>query len=66
MHLSPSVNVSGSTMIGELTWIGIGSIVIQSLNIGSNIIIGAGSIVIDSILDPGTYVGRPARLINKL
>jgi acetyltransferase-like isoleucine patch superfamily enzyme len=53
-------------MIGELTWIGIGSIVIQSLNIGSNIIIGAGSIVIDSILDPGTYVGRPARLINKL
>ncbi len=66
VHLSPSVNTAGSVKIGELAWIGIGSIIIQGLNIGSNVIIGAGSIVIDSIQNPGTYVGRPARLINKL
>ena len=66
VHLSPSVNIAGSTKIGELSWIGIGSIIIQKLNIASNVIVGAGSTVIDSIQKAGTYVGTPARLVNKL
>jgi sugar O-acyltransferase (sialic acid O-acetyltransferase NeuD family) len=66
VHLSPSVNIAGSTKIGELSWIGIGSNIIQSLNITSNVIVGAGSTVIDSIKRSGTYVGAPARLVNKL
>ena len=66
VHLSPSVNIAGSTKIGELSWIGIGSNIIQSLNITNNVIVGAGSTVIDSIKRSGTYVGAPARLVNKL
>jgi sugar O-acyltransferase (sialic acid O-acetyltransferase NeuD family) len=65
-HISPSVNVAGSTKVGELCWIGIGSTIIQNVYISNKVIIGAGSIVIDSIKKPGTYVGAPARLINKL
>jgi sugar O-acyltransferase (sialic acid O-acetyltransferase NeuD family) len=66
VHISPSVNVAGSTKIGELTWIGIGSNIIQNLDITNNVIVGAGSTVIESIQKPGTYVGAPARLVNKL
>ena len=66
VHLSPSVNIAGSTKIGELSWIGVGSNIIQSIDITNNVIVGAGSIVIESIEKPGTYVGAPARLVNRL
>jgi sugar O-acyltransferase (sialic acid O-acetyltransferase NeuD family) len=65
-HLSPSVNVAGTTQIGELTWIGIGSSIINNIKIEQEIVIGARSVVVDNLIEKGTYVGIPAKRINKL
>lgn len=65
-HLSPSVNVAGTAQIGDLTWIGIGSNIINNITIKEEIVIGAGSVVVDNLIDKGTYLGIPAKRINKL
>ncbi|MFZ9704023.1 MAG: acetyltransferase, partial [Bacilli bacterium] len=40
-HLSPSVKVSGTTQIGDLSWVGIGSSIINNIKIEKEIVIGA-------------------------
>jgi sugar O-acyltransferase (sialic acid O-acetyltransferase NeuD family) len=65
-HLSPSVNVAGTTQIGDLSWIGIGSSIINNIRIEQEIVVGAGSVVVDNLIYKGTYVGIPAKRINKL
>ena len=61
----PGVNISGNVTIQETTEIGTGSQVIQGLTICENCIIGAGAVVVRDITEEGTYVGLPARKINK-
>lgn len=62
VHVSPGVHVAGT--IGRNTWLGIGSTVINNLEICANCIIGAGSTVIKDIKEEGTYVGSPAERIK--
>lgn len=62
--LYPSVNVSGSIVIKEVTEVGTGSHIIQGKVIGSHSIIGAGSVVIRNIPDCCTAVGNPAAPIK--
>ena len=64
VHISPGVNVAGSVSIGAFTWLGIGSVVNNNLSITSGCTVGAGAVVIADILEPGTYVGVPARRIK--
>ncbi len=66
VHISPGVNLAGSTKIGKGTWVGIGSSVSNNINITKNCIIGAGAVVVKDITETGTYVGVPARKINKI
>ena len=33
VHISPGVNIAGNVNIGDRTWVGIGSTIIQSINI---------------------------------
>ena len=54
----------GNTIVGEGTWIGAGSTVINEIEIGSNVIVGAGSVVIRNIEDDKKIVGVPAREIK--
>ncbi len=63
VHLSPGVRLGGSVKVGKKSWLGIGSVVINNINICNDCIIGAGAVVIKNITEPGTYVGNPA--INK-
>lgn len=60
--LSPAVNVAGFVTIGECVSLGIGSVIIDRLNLCSNTRTGAGAVVIDSIEVPGLYVGVPAKI----
>jgi sugar O-acyltransferase (sialic acid O-acetyltransferase NeuD family) len=62
--LYPSVNVSGSVVIGEASEIGTGTQIIQGKQIGVNTIIGAGSVVIRDIPDRCTAVGNPCKVIK--
>ena len=62
VHLSPGVHLGGTVKVGDLSWLGIGTTVIQQVTIASKVIIGAGALVIKDVLESGVYVGSP---INK-
>jgi UDP-N-acetylbacillosamine N-acetyltransferase len=63
-HIAPNVAISGNATIGNQVFIGVGATVIDKVSICDDVIIGAGSVVITSIIEPGTYVGCPARKIK--
>lgn len=62
--VGPNATIMGNVSIGELVFIGGGATVIDKIQIVSNVIIGAGSTVTKNILEPGIYVGSPARRIK--
>lgn len=62
-HISPGAHIAGSVEIERRTWLGVGTIVSNNVKIANDCIIGAGSVVIKDIIEPGTYVGIPARRI---
>lgn len=61
VHISPGVNLAGTVKVGKGSWLGIGSVVSNNVNIYSSCKIGAGSVVVKDITEPGTYVGVPVR-----
>lgn len=61
VHLSPGVHLAGTVRVGRGTWLGIGSIVSNNIEITSWCKIGAGAVVVKNITETGTYVGVPAR-----
>lgn len=63
-HIAPGSSLSGGITIGDECLLGTGSSIIQGVEISSNCVIGAGSVVITNCLEPGTYVGVPARKIK--
>lgn len=65
VHLSPGATLAGGVRIGQCTWIGAGSVVIEKTHIGASAIIGAGSVVIDSIESDTVSVGAPARMLRR-
>lgn len=54
----------GDVHIGKGTFIGVGSIICNSVRIGQNSIIGAGSVVTKDIPDNQVWAGNPARYIK--
>lgn len=60
VHISPGVHLAGAVRVGRGSWIGIGSVVSNNINIISGCKVGAGTVVIKDIAEPGTYVGAPA------
>lgn len=65
-HISPSVALAGGTLVGDNTWIGIGSCSKQLVKIGSNSTIGAGSVIIKDIPAGVVAFGNPARIVKEL
>lgn len=64
VHISPGVNLAGTVKVGQGSWLGIGSVVSNNINITSKCKIGAGALVVRDINEPGSYVGIPARKIE--
>ncbi len=60
-HVSINAAVAGRCRIGAHVMIGAGATVIDGISIADSVIIGAGATVIADIVQPGTYVGTPAR-----
>lgn len=63
VHISPGANLAGTVRVGKESWIGIGSVVSNNVNICSGCKIGAGAVVVKDITEPGTYVGVPVRRV---
>ncbi len=65
VHVSPGVSLAGTVRVGRLSWIGIGSVVSNNVNICSGCKVGAGAVVVKDITEPGTYVGVPVRRVDR-
>jgi sugar O-acyltransferase (sialic acid O-acetyltransferase NeuD family) len=65
VHVSPGVHLAGNVNVGKCSWLGIGSIVINNIDITDNCIIGASAVVTQDITLKGTYIGMPAKKILK-
>ncbi|WP_322488679.1 acyltransferase [Chloroflexus sp.] len=52
--------------IGDGSWIGSGSIILDGVRIGKNVVIGAGAVVTKDIPDYCIAVGNPARVVRNL
>lgn len=63
VHISPGVNLAGTVYVGKGSWLGIGSVVNNNINICSKTIIGAGSVLINNTYSGGVYLGVPAKKI---
>ena len=65
VHVSVGAKLAGTVSVGKASWIGVGATVSNNLTICSNCIIGAGAVVVDDIKEAGTYVGVPAKKMEK-
>lgn len=64
--LSPRVVVAGFSQIGECSFIGINSTIIDNIKITKHVQLGGGTVVINNLDISGLYVGVPAILKKKL
>lgn len=54
---------ASNVTIGNIVFIGAGSIILPGVHIGNRVIIGAGSVVTNNIPDNSVAVGNPAKVI---
>ncbi|CAG9620195.1 acetyltransferase [Sutcliffiella rhizosphaerae] len=64
VHLSPGVHLAGSVKIGSDSWLGVGSVVKNNIEIVENTTLGAGAVVVKDINEAGVYIGIPARRVK--
>jgi sugar O-acyltransferase (sialic acid O-acetyltransferase NeuD family) len=64
VHVAPGATLGGGVSVGERCLLGLGVNVIQGVTIAARTIVGAGATVIDDIIEPGIYVGCPARRLT--
>lgn len=63
-YISTCAVINGGVNIGDYNLIGSNVTINQNCTIGDHITIGSGSVVVKEILEPGTYIGIPARKIT--
>lgn len=65
VHISVGAKLAGAVNVGKSTWIGIGASISNNLNICDSCLIGAGAVVVNDIGTEGTYVGVPAKRLER-
>lgn len=63
-HVSVNAVVAGRSCIGRRVMVGAGAVVIDGVTVCDDVTIGAGTTVVADIVEPGVYVGTPARRIR--
>lgn len=63
--ICPGVHIGGKSRIGERVWVGIGSTIIDKIQIADGCYIGAGSVVVRSIPENTKSYGVPSRIIGE-
>lgn len=63
--LGPNANVGSGSTLGNRCSIGMGACVLPNVNLGSDVVLGALSLATESLYDPGTYVGSPAKRLTR-
>lgn len=63
-HVAPNATLGGGVTLGQRVLMGAGAVVLPGLYVGDDVVVGAGSVVRQSLLEPGIYVGVPARKLT--
>ena len=63
--IAASASISGSVRVGENSWIGINSTLMQKIQVGKRNTIGLGAAVLKSTEDDEVWAGNPAKLLKK-
>jgi UDP-perosamine 4-acetyltransferase len=66
VHIAPGCHLAGCVSIGEGTFLGLGSNVINDLTIGNWSILGAGTVVVKDIPDFVLAMGVPAQICKAI
>lgn len=61
-----NIDLFGRIVIKDNVFIGLNSIILPGVTIGTNVIIGAGSVVTRSIPDNTIVAGNPARIVGNI
>jgi len=64
VHIAPGATISGGVSVGRFAMIGAGATVLEGRNIAAETIVGAGATVVHDLVEPGVYIGTPARRIK--
>ncbi|MCL1093806.1 NeuD/PglB/VioB family sugar acetyltransferase [Shewanella kaireitica] len=62
--MMPSSVLSGSCSVGDNVLIGANASIRENVTISSNVVVGMQSAVLNNIVEEGTYVGVPAKLLS--
>lgn len=65
LTVSPGAKISGNVTIGNRVYIGSNAVIKEGVTVCSDVVIGANAFVGKDILEPGTYVGVPAKRLEK-
>lgn len=65
VHLSPHATLCGNVSVGEGSWIGAGTIVIQGISIGKWAVVGAGSVITEDVPDYTLAFGNRRYTVKK-
>ncbi len=65
VHISVGAKLAGTVRIGKKTWVGIGASVSNNICVCENCMIGAGAVIVKNIEIAGTYIGVPAKILQK-
>jgi sugar O-acyltransferase (sialic acid O-acetyltransferase NeuD family) len=63
--ISPGVHISGNVLIGKSVFLGTGACVLEQVQVADHVKLGAGAVLVKSTPTTGTYVGVPAKRIEK-
>ena len=64
-HIAPGAVLAGNVSVGESSFIGANAVIKEGVYIGKNVTIGAGAVVLKDVPDHQTWVGNPARKLEK-
>lgn len=62
---APGARINGKVKIGDVVYFGSNSVTKEEISICSQVIVGAGACVVHDIVKSGTYVGVPAKQLEK-
>lgn len=62
---APGVHISGNVTMGEAVYFGTNAATVEKVIIGDDVVVGAVACVTKDLLNPGTYVGVPAKMLLK-
>jgi sugar O-acyltransferase (sialic acid O-acetyltransferase NeuD family) len=64
-HVAPGAIIAGGVRVGQQTLIGAGAVIVPGVSLGARCVLGAGAVALHDVPDDGTFVGAPARSIQR-